>query len=156
MPIFHGRVPLSGSLPLWLRTSTASPLPPSTLPLTAVLSLDHLFTTPARPGDLLVVSISTAARVAPDSKALALKWRPSSPLLPSKGTRHDYSTTRRLPPVPALTSTPRPCPPSALLTKAVLLATLTARHYHPLAHLARNVGHWRASRRDRGSKTPGR
>lgn len=136
------------------------PLPhlylPSTLPLTTVLSLDHLFTTPARPGDLLAVSISTTARVVPDCKALAPKWRPSSPLLPSEGTRHDYSATGRLPPVPALTSAPRPCPLSALLTKAAQLATLAVRHYHPLAHLVCNVGRWRASRRDRGSKTPGR
>lgn len=89
MPIFHARVPLSGSLPLWPCTATASPLRPSTLPLTSMLSLDHLFTPPARPGDLLVVPISPAACVVPGPNALAPRWRPSSPLLPSKGTRHD-------------------------------------------------------------------
>lgn len=140
----------------WASIRLSISMAPYSHRLTALLSLDHLFTTPARPGDLLVVPISTAACVVPDPNALAPKGRPSSPLLPSKGTRHDQSATGRLPPVPALTSAPRPRPPSALLTEAARLATRTARHYSPLAPLARNAVHWRASRRDRGSKTPGR
>lgn len=75
---------MSGALYSRRLTSTTLHTAPS-----AVLSLDHLFTTPAPPGDLFAVPISTAACVVPGSDALEPKWRPSSPLLPSKGSHHD-------------------------------------------------------------------
>lgn len=93
MPIFHVRVPLSGSLPLWSRTATASPLRSSTLPLTALLSLDHLFTTPAGSGDLPVVPISTAACVVPDPNAQPPRGGPLRRSFPQRG----LATTRAPP-----------------------------------------------------------